>query len=329
MKIYQILILLIIFFISDNRKIIYGATPGVQNNQGYNIPWFTGPFLAPTPINMKPGHPAIEPTVTIFKTYGTYNSKWKLEGKTNIWSINPLVDFQFGITDSYGIEILASCITNIRNGKNSTHLQDSIVFLGHQISNDRKGSWVPDCRLLIQTIFPTGKYQKLSPRMQGIDSTGFGSFQIGPVLAFRKLFYLPNNFFSLRGSIGYLFPHRVFVKGLNAYGGGFGTKGKVYPGQSLIAFFSGEYSLNQHWVLAFDSEFFFQKKSKFSGGRGTILTGGIANVGLPSSTQISFAPEIEYNFSQRSGLLAGIWFTVAGKNSAAFTSAFVAYVHIF
>jgi hypothetical protein len=45
--------------------------------------------------------------------------------------------------------------------------------------------------------------------------------------------------------------------------------------------------------------------------------------------QISFAPEVEYNFSQSSGLLAGVWFTVAGKNSSAFASAFLTYFIFF
>ena len=149
------------------------------------------------------------------------------------------------------------------------------------------------------------------------------------MLVFRKLFYLPHSFFSLRWSIGYLFPSTVKVKGFNTYGGGYGTEGKVKPGQTLTAFLSGEYSINQRWVLAFDTEFLAQRKSHFSGKNGVNNVGGVANTKLPSSVQISFAPEVEYNFSQSSGLLAGVWFTVAGKNSSAFYSAFLTYLYIF
>lgn len=31
-------------------------------------PWFTGTLLAPTPVNMKPGHPAIEPIIKLINT---------------------------------------------------------------------------------------------------------------------------------------------------------------------------------------------------------------------------------------------------------------------
>lgn len=203
--------------------------------------------------------------MTLFNTYGRYNSNWKLKKQDSTWGINPLIDFQFGITNNLGIETLVSFISNFKNGKSASHFQDTTVLFGYQVSNDIKGSWVPDFRLILQETFPTGNYQKLDRSKEGIDSTGFGSFQTGPVLVFRKLFYLPHSFFSLRWSIGYLFPSTVKVKGFNTYGGGYGTEGKVKPGQTLTAFLSGEYSINQRWVLAFDTEFLAQRKSHFTG----------------------------------------------------------------
>lgn len=323
------IILLFLFPIFAFAHLNGGASIPSQEDQFAYIPWFTGPLLAPTPINMKPGHPAIEPSLTVFNTYGKYSSEWNLKKQNNIWAISPLVDFQFGITDNLGIETLVSSITNFKNGQTSTHFQDTIVLFGYQLSNDIKNSWIPDCRLFLQETFPSGKYQKLDPKKEGIDSTGQGSYQTGPVVAFRKLFYLKKNFFSLRWSMGYLFPSSVSVSGVNTYGGGAETKGKVRPGQTLIAFFSGEYSINQKWVIAFDTELLYQQKARFTGKRGFSATGRLARVGLPTSIQISFAPEFEYNFNSRSGLLAGIWCTVAGKNSAAFASGFISYLYVF
>lgn len=292
-------------------------------------PWFTGPLLAPTPVNMQPGHPAIEPSITLFKTYGEYDSDWNFQKQTPVWAINPFIDFQFGITDYLGIEILASAISNFRHHQTSTHLQDTIVLFGYQVSNDTPGSWIPDFRLILQETFPTGKYQKLDPKKHGIDATGQGSFQTGPLFAFQKSFSLFKHPCSLRWSFAYIFPALTKVKGLNAYGGESDTRGKVRPGETLIIFFSGEYSLTQNWALAFDTEFFHQQKSHFSGKKGTTPTGTHPQTELPASTQISFAPEVEYNFSPNSGVLLGAWFTLAGKNSDAFGSIFAAYLYVF
>lgn len=286
-------------------------------------PWFTGPLLAPTSINMVPGKPAIEPSVALLFTYGSYQSDWGVKGEDLTIAINPFVDFQFGITDNTGIELLAAGITNFKNGQSSTHFQDTILLFGYQVSNDVKDSWIPDFRFLLQTGYPSGKYKRLDPAKEGIDSTGQGAYTIGPNLAFQKLFYLPQNFFVLHWSLGYLFPTRAKVRELNAYGGGPGTRGTIRPGQTLVAFLSGEYSLNQQWVLAFDTQFLYQRKSsKF---RGTT----VAPVGLPSSLQFSFAPEIEYNINNHSGIILGAWASLFGYNASAFAGGFLAYLYVF
>lgn len=293
------------------------------------IPWFTGPLLSPTPINMKPGHPAIEPSVTLQCTYGEYNSNWSIKGKTKTWAINPFVDFQFGFTDRVGMEILASFISNFKGSETSTNIQDTNIFLGFQVANDLKGSWRPDFRIDLQATFPTGKYQKLNPKKMGIDSTGLGSFQLGPVFIVQKLFYPGNNYLALKATLGYLFPSSVKVKGFNSYGGGKNTKGTVTPGQTLTAFLTSEYSISQRWGWGCDAMFTHQRKSVFHGSPGTTKEGAPAKVGHPSSTQISLAPFIEHSFSPNMGILSGSWFTIAGKNAFAFASVFFAFLYVF
>lgn len=301
----------------------------VQHPEITYIPWFTGPLLSPTPINMQPGHPAIEPSITIINTYGEYDSNWKLKSKSNEWSINPFLDFQMGFTNRIGLEILASFISNFKKDQTATRMQDTILLLGFQIANDKKNSWIPDIRIDLQEVIPTGSYQKLNPKKLGIDSTGQGAFQTGPLFIVQKMFYPGNHFLLLKGSIGYLFPSTVHVKGFNAYGGGFKTSGKVHPGQILTSFFTAEYSLSQQWGIGFDASYTYEKKAAFIGSPGFDQNGTPAMVGLPSSSQFSLAPFIEYNFSPMMGILWGSWFTVAGRNSTAFASGYFAYLYVF
>lgn len=288
------------------------------------------PLLTPTPINMQPGHPAIEPSITISNVYGRYDSNWKCNNEKDIWSIIPLIDFQFGITERTGIEVIASFVTNIQGSKTFTHLEDTLVLFGYQVSNDQKDSWVPDFRLFLQTLFPSGKHDKLDLVNNGIDVTGQGAYFVGPNLSFQKLFYLKNNFFILHWSLGYLFPTRAKIHGVNAYGGGIGTHGNIRPGHSIQAFLAGEYSFNPHWVFAMDMVFLHQTKtSRFKGELGVTSTGKPASVGLPSSTQLSITPSLQYNLNSHSGFLFGSWTTIAGRNSEAFASCFLAFLHVF
>lgn len=292
--------------------------------------WLTGPFLSPTAVNMEPRHPAIEPAIAGFAIYGQYNDDWKMEKEPTIWAINPILDYQFGITDRIGIEVLVPYIFNYRDGKTFDHFQDTIVNLGFQLADDIKDTWVPDFRLLIQTLFPSGNFHRLDPDLFGLDQTGQGAIQTGFELAFQKLFYLPNGFFMLHWSFGYLYPQETKIEGFNAFGGGFDTKGTLRPGETFIAFLSGEYAFTSHWVFAIDFQFFHQTKtSEFRGRLGIDRLGNEAKVGLDPVTQIAATPSIEYNFTSHTGMLFGTWFTIAGRNASAFASLFFALIHIF
>lgn len=304
-------------------------TPLSPEPQVFDLPWTTGPLLVTTPFNLQLGHPAVSPTLAIFATYGRYNNDWKIETQSVMWSINPYINFECALTERTGFQIVGSFTTNIREGQCSTHLQDTLVQFGYQILSDTPGTWRPNCRLILEGIFPSGNYNDLDPKKLQTDSTGLGSYQFGPLLVLSKLFPVGHHYLNLYWSFAYLFPTSVKVKGFNAYGGGYGTKGEVRTGQSMIFFFSGEYSINQRWTFAFDSEWLFQRKSPFSGKPGLTASGKPAEVGWPNIIQFSLAPQIEYNFSARSGLLGGLWFTLAGKNASAFGSAFLSYIYVF
>ncbi|MES2122546.1 MAG: hypothetical protein V4492_07205, partial [Chlamydiota bacterium] len=76
-------------------------------------------------------------------------------------------------------------------------------------------------------------------------------------------------------------------------------------------------------ALALDIQYQHNNKTRFSGHKGR--TRGVRNVvGGPSSEQFSLAPAFEYNFTYNVGLIAGCWFTVAGRNALEFASGVVA-----
>jgi len=296
-----------------------------------NEPWFTGPLFAASSTNADPGHPSILANFSFLDIYGEYDSSWKFQNQKEVWGLTLLLDLDFAITKRTGIEIFGAATTRIDDEGSDTDLDDTFLLLGYQVSTDTKDSRVPDCRFYIQLIFPSGKYDQLDPTDQrAIAVTGQGAYFIGPAISCQKLFQYSKHFFLFHWGLTYNFPSKAEVKDFSVYGGGIGTKGKIRPGQFLQAFISLEYSLNQNWAVATDFFVTYQTKtSRFKGRRGFTLDGKAAEIGLPSSTQVSITPSIEYSTSPQFGCLFGAWLTIAGRNASAFAGGFVQFGYVF
>jgi len=134
-KRFRLLLYILIFLGKNSACFCEQKTSNslAQNPDRSSIPWFTGPLLSPTPINMLPGHLAIEPSVTIGSTYGKYDANWKLKGEPNEWFINQLVDFQMGFTKRLGLEVIASSISNSK--KRRIIIKDARYYFTLRISN--------------------------------------------------------------------------------------------------------------------------------------------------------------------------------------------------
>ena len=297
--------------------------PSVSATQVQYKQWFTGPILTPTPITMPTGHPGLEVAWLVGETYGHYNSHWDVDNISSIWSTGPYVDFQIGFNEFLGAEYIGALLTNFNHGAHFTHLSDSIFRFGFQISTDQNDSWVPDFRILLQEIVPTGKYQKLNPRKNGTDSTGQGSFQTGIHFAFQKLFHpIKNHDFRLRWTLGYFIPAPVHANGFIYLGGSAETRGKIYPGQYFSGYLCGEYALFRQWAICIESNVQIGVKGRFFRKKGPIIE-------VPSFSQISIAPELQRTFTPNLGILMGAWLSAAGKNSAAFKDYFVSILYSF
>lgn len=292
-------------------------------------PWFTGPLLAGSAHTVPAGHMLWEPYLFATESLGIYDSHWKAKNINRSFSVEPLLLFICGINSFMDLQITPSLMSNFQQGSHDTRFNDLPVALGFQVLHDKLNGWEPDLRLLLREIFPTGHYNHLNPQKHGTDSTGLGSFQTGVGLNFQKLFILDVNLLRLRLNLNYVIPSTVHVKGFNSFGGGYGTRGKVKPGQTFSSIFAIEYMFSQHFVAALDVQYLFFGKNDFSGYTGFNAKGQKNSVGGPASHQFNLAPALEYNFNANVGLIFGTWFSVAGKNSNRFVSGVVAlnYYH--
>ncbi|MES2344601.1 MAG: hypothetical protein V4494_01495 [Chlamydiota bacterium] len=311
-------------------------------------PWFTGPLLTPSPNVVTIGHYNIEPYVYYGSTTSQYDGNWHTVDTPTLTQLRFQVPIQFGLTQWMDIAVTPQVIHTWSQGAQSTRFTDLPVQFDFQILKDRHGwNWHPSLRFTVKESFPVGEYQRLSPNKHKTDIGGSGSFATSMGFVIGKLF----NFFSgvhylnTRFSISYTYPAPVHVRGFNTYGGGYGTAGKVYPGNVLGFLLGLEYSMTQRWVLALDAACTTATKTRFKGSPGSTTRGGStpaqvggqpidplglgnnvdAVVGGPSSARFSLAPALEYNWNANLGLIIGGIVSVGGRNSVRFASGSAAF----
>lgn len=301
------------------------AKKGTISEEGIQ-PWFTGPILSPSSLVVEAGHWGVEPYFSVYDFPANYNEDWKAEEIPNFLSIELEPYSWVGLTNWMDLSFHPTLFWNHdQKGGGSWALGDLIIQPEFQLWDESwsDASWTPNVKLGIKETIPIGKYRNLVPQKKYTDQGGFGTWITNANLTFGKIFHIKDcQFLSWRFHLSWNFFHSiVHIKGYNAYGGGIGANGRVRPGMSLTSFLSFEYSVSRNWVLVMEFAGFWQQKGKFQGNPGiNFIEGPETVITLTNATQYSLAPAIEYNWNENLGIIAGTWFTIAGKQSSEFYS---------
>lgn len=289
-------------------------------------PWYAGPLLTPSAHVLPPGSFLIQPYLFLTNNYGKFDRHGESHHIPHIHTIVGTSLFQFGIIKWMDGLINVQWIRNRQKGHCSNGFGDMSASLGFQLIEETP--YVPALLFGVKETFPTGRYQKLNPKKGGIDAIGAGSYQTTFSLNTSKvIWWISTHPMAMRFSLNYDIFSDVHVKGFNAYGGGNGTDGTVNPGNNFALDYGYEFSFTQMWVLALDFVYTYTSRSTFEGRRGLNAMGGHNVVGGPFNDQISLAPAIEYNPSESLNFLAGVWFSVWGRNSLNFVSAVFSFIY--
>jgi hypothetical protein len=282
--------------------------------------WYTGPLLCPSGHTVPKGYGNIQPYLLYFVTKSFYNEHGHKESIPTKTNLNPFALLQFGVTNWMDISLIGQAYYQTKEGEKAFRNDDTSITFGFQLLEQKMDSWMPNLRLRIVEVFPTGKYQRLNPGKLGMDISSDGSFKTDLGGVFQKLFTFENTALRLRWFFNYRYRNPVKVHDLNAFGGGKGTRGTITFDPYFITIFSWEFSFSQRWVFANDIQYFVAGSAHFQGDTGFDKDGKRFEVGEPRSTQLSFAPALEYNFSENLGVIAGVWFTAYGTNVGSFIS---------
>lgn len=289
-------------------------------------PWFTGPLLTPSPYIVPYGKTNLEPYLTYGTSNGSYDNDWHYKRGSKRTTVTPLLVGYVGISETIAFKFVESFSYRKRDGKSTTLFNDIYAEFDFGLYKEKPTTQIPSMKIIIREFFPTGQFQKLDPVKLGTDASGTGSFRtlIGMILG-RAYHIWGIHWFRWRFFPSYTYSAPVHVRGFNAYGGGYSTAGKVYPGHTFSAFLGLEFSLTQRWVLAMDIRSISQSKKRFKGQKGFTSTGAVASVGGKSNHNFAIAPAIEYSFNKKAGLVGGPYFTFAGKNSGQFLNWVIAF----
>lgn len=292
-------------------------------------PWYTGPLITSGANNASLGTLNTQAYVFLNNQSGVYSNHRNIKNIPDIFTVEPLFVCQYGFTNFIDGTISLNGFFRWKEKEYIQGFGDINYTVGIQLM--KQTPYKPAARFTIGETFPTGEFRNLNPLKADIASTGGGVFSTHFSLAFSKVFWkIKKHPISVRFAGSYEIPnHRAKVKGFNSYGGGHDTDGRVDVGHNIQADFGAEISLTQKWVFATDIAYDFSFASTFEGVFGTNPDGTQADVGGPSNDQLSLAPAIEYNMTSKAGLIAGVWFSVTGRNSAVFTAGVISYTQAF
>lgn len=292
-------------------------------------PWYTGPLLAPSSSILPPGTSNVQPYLFVTDNYAKFDQHAHSHNIPDLISLKGTVVWQYGFAKRVQASFAPQLIRNSQSGHCSVSFGDTPV--GIQFGLFTETTYYPGLVFSVVETFPSGVYERLNPKKGGVDATGAGAYSTTLSLNVGKVvwWWFPKHPMRFRLSLGYQLNSDVEVDDFNAYGGGFGTDGRVSPGNTFSADFGYEFSFTQKWVFALDVVYVYSSKTTFSGNPGVDFTGAPASVGGPFSDQLSLAPALEYNVSENFGYIAGVWFSPWGRNSLDFVSGVFSFTYTF
>ena len=313
---YKILFFFLLpLFLIGVEKVLYQEIGNVEP------PWLTGPLIAPSSRVVPLGDINIEPYVYGFAITGFYNGDWKSVGRSTLWANSSQTSIEIGVTPWMDVQLNPTVFWNYSEHSAHWVLGDMPIGIDIQLYAPAQGNGIPGIKLALREVLPLGPYNHLNPGDHNTRIGGGGSWNTGIGIVFGDLIHIYKvYYFNWRVFFQYSLPAPVRLKGFNIYGGGHGTNARFFPSESFQVDLGMELTLAQTWALALDVIGNWAGKDHYSGFSGVAPDGTPASLGTGASVQYSLAPAIEYNWNASLGLIAGAWFSVAGRNSPIFRS---------
>jgi len=257
---------------------------------------WTGPLLASNANTLPQGHVYTEPYFFDGISGGDHHP-----GSSGF--------YQYGLRDNWTVGMQPFFSLGMKRYNREVAIGDFKLLSQVRVSNFTPDHRVPSVALVTNLVLPTGKFDRL-----GAVKNGHGSGTFAPEIGVNVQQYFLVGDRLLRGRINVLhqFPLRTDVRDRSVYGTSQGFRGHARPGAKSTLILGAEYSLTKEWVLAFDIEADAWGRTRV---RGRDALGATVRETSPKSWNVGFAPAVEYNWSDRSGAIFGVWVVPKGHNT--------------
>ncbi len=287
---------------------------------------FTGPLVTANPAGVPRGHWYIEPYLVRIDSTGAYDGAGRRRDAADSGAWLTVVPIAYGMGERVTAQVNLSAVRADAAGARSGAVRagDTTARLQYLLQAPSADGTRPAISVALLQRFATGSYDRIGGNP--LNAQGDGVQRTTFALGMQQVLWMPNDRpLRWRGQLSASpAPARVAVHDNSVYGTDAGFRGSVARGSLLGLSLGAEYSFNARWVAALDLTASRETDQRITGYAPG--SDGLRAVDLrrPASRSVSFAPAIEYHFSPALGLIAGVEFSVGGRNSGAFVSPQVA-----
>jgi hypothetical protein len=289
----------------------------VPGDAAVRAQWFTGSLEAPSPAFPKAGIFAVEPYFIYTHNTGGYDDNRTRQSVADAGAQSAAVILlKYALTDRISIQAIPLVAHSWNDESSSNGVGDLPVEIEYRFNDENDRTGFPSVTASLGVNLPIGHYDRLRSPLDGL---GNGAYTVKEGLLAQSLFDTWGHHpvrIRLYGA-AYETLSDVSVIGQSVYGTSDGFSGRATRRFSSQLGVGAGYALDQQWVLAFDLV------QRFGNGfhlQGTNIGPASVNVSTSGNSSTSVATAVEYNFSGSIGVIAGVEFSVAGRNASSYVA---------
>lgn len=280
---------------------------------------FTGPLITPNPAGLPQGNWYIEPYLVRIDSRDHYDGngdRRRSAERSGAWAT--VVPIIYGFSDRVMGQVNLSASRSESGSARSSGFRagDTTARLQYLLQAPNADGTRPAVSVALVQRFSTGSHDRITGN--ALDAQGDGVQRTTAALGVQQVVWLGNDRplrWRAQLSAGPA-PARTAISGTSVYGTDASFQGHIARGSVLGLSVGAEYSFNARWVGVMEMAASRETGQRLSGfarnGRGEIER---IEEHRPASRNVTLAPAVEYHFSPTLGLIAGVEFTVAGRNT--------------